>query len=509
MSAVAADIFISYAREDMEWVRPLAAELEARGWSVFWDKRIPAGENWHSHIGASLRAARSVVVVWSDHSVESEWVLEEANQGKRRRTLVPVLKDPVEPPVGFGLIQAADLSTWARGRTDEEFAKFLEDLARVLAGPQAPAAEPAAAPPRRPPAAAPPAARPRAGERLRRLGGIAAAVVALGMVIAVAQELITAGRGVVQQRAGAPAPAAPAPAAGPVVAAPAVESGPAVATVAEAATVVRAARRGGQTVGQVFADTLKDGSPCGFCPEMVVVPPGSFTMGSPADEAGRAPDEGPQRTVAFAQAFAIGRYEITFDQWAACVAGGGCAGYLPDDQGWGMGSRPVINVTWDDARGFVAWLSRQTGLYYRLPSEAEWEYAARGGTKTPFWTGPTTSADLVNYDGDYVYAAGQAGPYRGRSVPVDAPGFPANPFGLFHVHGNVLEWVQDCYAGSYAGAPVDGHVPADRGDCEARILRGGSWVDDPRDLRAANRTPSEPDDRYNFAGFRVARMISK
>ena len=141
MGTSAPDIFISYAREDVEWVRPLAGDLGARGRTVFWDRRIPAGESWHSHIGRAVKAARCVVVVWSEQSVESEWVLEEAGQGKWRRVLVPVLKDAVEPPMGFGLIQAADLAGWRRGEPSEEFAGFLEDIARVL-GPEAAAPGP-------------------------------------------------------------------------------------------------------------------------------------------------------------------------------------------------------------------------------------------------------------------------------------------------------------------------------------------------------------------------------
>ena len=216
------------------------------------------------------------------------------------------------------------------------------------------------------------------------------------------------------------------------------------------------------TAGQVFTDTLKDGSPCPFCPEMVVVPAGSFTMGSPRGEEGRYGDEGPQRTVTFSRLFAIGRYEVTFAQWEACLAAGGCNGYRPDDRGWGRGAQPVINISWDDAQSFVEWLSRQTGEAYRVPTEAEWEYAARAGTTTPFWTGPTISTTQANYDGNYIYGSGDKGTYRQRTVTVDDPLFPANPFGLLHVHGNVWEWVQDCYANSCEGAPADGSMAVDK-----------------------------------------------
>jgi formylglycine-generating enzyme required for sulfatase activity len=265
--------------------------------------------------------------------------------------------------------------------------------------------------------------------------------------------------------------------------------------------------RSSRTAGQVFTDTLNDGSPCPFCPEMVVVPAGSFAMGSASGEEGRDKDEGPQREVTFAQPFAIGRYEVTFDQWDACVAAGRCNGYRPDDEGWGRGSRPVINVSWHDVQDFVSWLSEETGQSYRLPTEAEWEYAARGGTTRPFWTGGTISTAQANYDGNYTYGAGVTGVYRQRTVVADDPTCPANPFGLLHVHGNVWEWVQDCYADSYDGAPSDGHTAVARNGCTERVLRGGSWYFIPRNLRSANPNWNAPETRNNNTGFGVASTL--
>jgi formylglycine-generating enzyme required for sulfatase activity len=240
---------------------------------------------------------------------------------------------------------------------------------------------------------------------------------------------------------------------------------------------------------------------------MVVVPAGAFTMGSPAGEAGPFEDEGPQRRVTIARPFAVGRHEVTFDEWDACVAAGGCGGYRPEDAGWGRGRRPVINVSWHDAQTYVRWLSAKTREPYRLPSEAEWEYAARGGTTTPFWTGATISTARANYDGNYTYGAGQKGEYRRRTVPVDTAGFPANPFGLYHVHGNVWEWVEDCYQDSYRNAPSDGS-PWIKEKCPSRVARGGSWNFNPRDLRAADRGGYAPGLRLNGSGFRVARMLT-
>jgi formylglycine-generating enzyme required for sulfatase activity len=143
-----------------------------------------------------------------------------------------------------------------------------------------------------------------------------------------------------------------------------------------------------------------------------------------------------------------------------------------------------------------------------LPTEAEWEYAARAGTTTPFWTGDTISPEQANYDGNYTYGSGKKGVYRERTVAVDDPGFPANPFGLSHVHGNVWEWVQDSYRDSYDGAPLDGSLAVEAVDAPGRVRRGGSWGIDPRVLRSAYRVRDAPDVRSNFVGFRVARALT-
>ncbi len=244
---------------------------------------------------------------------------------------------------------------------------------------------------------------------------------------------------------------------------------------------------------------------CPTCPVMVVVPSGSFTMGSPASEPERSSDEGPQHQVTIGKAFAVGKFAVTFEERDACVAGGGCNGYRPEDQGWGRGKQPVINVSWNDAKAYIAWLSNKTGKTYRLLSESEWEYTARAGTATPFWWGSSISTSQANYDGDYTYNNGPKGEDRQRTVPVDS--FAANPFGLYNVHGNVYQWVEDCYHDSYAGAPVDG-TAVTTGDCSRRVLRGGSWYLNPRILRAANRFWLDPDYRNGSDGFRLARTLN-
>ncbi len=245
---------------------------------------------------------------------------------------------------------------------------------------------------------------------------------------------------------------------------------------------------------------------CVDCPEMVVVPAGSFLMGSPPAEQGRPGDEGPQHRVTIRQPFAVGKYEVTFAEWDACARLGGCNFYQPDDNDWGRDRRPVINVSWSDAKAYVAYLSSRTGKAYRLLSEAEWEYAARAGTTTPFNTGTTISTDQANYDGDFVYGSGRKGVDRNQTVEVGT--FPANAWGLHDMDGNVWEWVADCWSYSYEGAPNDG-AARESGDCTRRVLRGGSWDLNPRSLRSASHVRDLADHRYYSIGFRVARTLSR
>ena len=243
--------------------------------------------------------------------------------------------------------------------------------------------------------------------------------------------------------------------------------------------------------GRVFRD-------CEECPEMVVVPAGSFVMGSPASEEGRHDDEGPQRRVTISKPFAVGKYEVTFGDWDACVAAGGCNRHRPDDGGWGRGWRPVMNVTWDQAKAYVGWLSRKTGESYRLLSEAEWEYAARAGTRTRYHWGDSVGRNRANCRG-----CGSRWDGNG-TAPVGS--FSANAFGLYDMHGNVWEWVEDCWHDSFAGAPSNGSAWVTGGSCSLRVFRGGSWFSDPRNLRSAVRGRSGSGNRVDV-GFRIARTL--
>jgi formylglycine-generating enzyme required for sulfatase activity len=231
---------------------------------------------------------------------------------------------------------------------------------------------------------------------------------------------------------------------------------------------------------------------------MMVVPAGSFTMGSPASEQGRYPDEEPQHNVLLAQQFAVAEFELTFDEWNACVADRGCNGYKPFDQVWGRRRRPVINVSWNDANAYVAWLAKKTGKPYRLLSEAEYEYATRSGTTTAYPWGNAIGTNNANCNGC-------GGQWDGKqTAPVGS--FAANGFGLYDMVGNVWEWTQDCFHTSYDGAPDDGSAWTS-GDCSSHVVRGGTWDFAPRDLRSANRFKASADFRTDDFGFRVGRTL--
>lgn len=245
------------------------------------------------------------------------------------------------------------------------------------------------------------------------------------------------------------------------------------------------------TPGQTFRDKLKSG---GEGPLLTVIPSGRFVMGSPQDEDGRTEGEGPQHEVIIAQPFALGVYAVTFSEYDRFCAATGRK--TPADNEWRRENRPVINVSWHDAQAYCGWLNEQTGQSYRLPSEAEWEYACRAGTKTPFYTGETINSDQANF-----------GEKHKKTLPVGS--FASNKFGLYDMHGNVWEWAQDCWHENYQNAPVDGSawLEANGGNCNRRVVRGGSWYDDPRVLRSAGRGRGSTDVAYFILGFRIARVF--
>lgn len=272
---------------------------------------------------------------------------------------------------------------------------------------------------------------------------------------------------------------------------------------------------GGEKAGQSFRD-------CPECPEMVVIPSGSFMMGSPKTEVDKddkhSDRESPQHKVTIAKAFAVGKYEISFDEWEACVTDGSCPEIRKSDFAkWGRGRRPVIYVEWKATKAYVKWLNQKTGQSYRLPTEAEWEYAARAGTKTPYWWGDKIKSTQANFSYDIEsngvkkYYGEPDGIIRDKTLPVG--GFKPNPWGLYDVHGNVAEWVEDCWHRTYEDKPEELKKTGAAwkvGDCFRRVQRGGSWKSIRYYNRSATRGYAEFDQGDDYdVGFRIARDLQK
>lgn len=240
--------------------------------------------------------------------------------------------------------------------------------------------------------------------------------------------------------------------------------------------------------GQIIRDS-------DFAPELVIVPPGAFIMGSSEENA--LPSELPEHRVILPRALAVGRYPVTFGEWDAAFEAGGVL-HRPSDKRWGRGRRPVINVSWNDAQGYVEWLSEVTGHEYRLLSEAEWEYCCRSGTTTSYSTGSHLSRRAAHCSFDHWGCAG-------RTIEVGM--FEANRFGLHDMHGNVSEWVEDTWCDTHNDAPDDGSPFIDPRQ-SAKVVRGGSWTDVPRSLRSSSRNRLKAVSRNDHTGFRVARILT-
>jgi formylglycine-generating enzyme required for sulfatase activity len=372
------DIFLSYASEDLERIKPLANALQAQGWTVFYDRTIPPGKTWRQVIGKHLDECHCIVVAWSTYSVDSHWVCEEADIGREENRLIPIKLDDVKSQLGFRSIQSADLTGW-RGDTQ-----------------------------------------------------------AFGY-LALCEQL-------------------------------------------------------SEHLGQVDSSTksTKTASPLIYTasliePDMVRLPAGIFNMGSN----NREEYEKPLHTVRL-KSFAIARYPVTFDEYDQFVLDSSDQD-LPDDKGWGRGKRPVINVSWNDAMAYANWLKAKTGKPYRLPTEAEWEYAARAGTSSDYYWGQGNIKD-------FAWFTENSG---GKTQPVGEK--KPNAFDLHDMSGNVWEWVQDHWHENYDHAPGDGTAWLTDKDSSSRVLRGGSWFDIARYLRSADRHKLTLDSCFSYVGFRLAQ----
>lgn len=462
------EIFFSYASEDRARVEKIVHVLEGRGLDVWWDRDLVAGAMYERVIEQHLDDAPVVMVAWSEHSVASRWVRAEAGRGLERGVLVPVRLDGSRLPMPFGELHTPDLSHWNGGQHDDEFATLVDQI-RTRLGPADGLV---------PPDHQDRSARPRPSRRTLLLGGLGGLVLVGGAGWWGYERLW------------------------PSLPTPHVEQF-AVASFDEDGT------RLPDQLRNVQAFAL--GVPGGAAIEFSLLPGGPAIIGSPASEAGRQPNEGPQEAMTV-PSFAMSRTAVTQRQWAAVVAA------VPNRSGrpWLSGSPssfagddlPVETITWTDATEFCARASEVTGFRVRLPSEAEWEYACRAGTPTAFNVGPTISTDVANYCGtggavrgtDHgrdltsdtygteQYSSGGYGPgptgiFRNTTVPVRT--FPPNRFGLYEMHGNVWEYCADTGPVDYRRIPTDGS-PYLGGEA-SHALRGGSWSHNPAICRSAYR----------------------
>lgn len=387
-----ADVFISYKQEERERMRPIANALIDLGLEVWFDARLEAGTSFSEEIQREIDTCRAQIVCWSPAAVSSEWVRGEAEIGRKRGVLVPVLIEPCRLPPPFNMIHAENLIGWDGRSEHEAWRGVLRALSRHVG---------------------------------RELAG--------------------------------PAPWTP---------------------------------KSEASASRPSASIQKRG-----LPELVLIPPGRFLMGSPANELGRDTSESPQHEVRIDYAFELGKHPVTFSEWdAARVAGANL--HRPVILRAGRDRHPVVMVSWDDAQAYLKFLNLSYGGGYRLPSEAEWEYACRAGTTTRF-----NFSDDETHVNAYAWYLGNAG-QRTHPVGEKRP----NAFGLHDMHGNVREWCEDAWHANYDAAPVDGSAWV-TGDISYRVLRGGSWGNYPQNVRSANRFRADAGVRDSDIGFRIARAL--
>ncbi|MEM8634912.1 MAG: SUMF1/EgtB/PvdO family nonheme iron enzyme [Pseudomonadota bacterium] len=505
-----ADIFLSYSRADRPKAQQIAESLEAEGFSVWWDKVLRAGQTYDEVTEGMLRDSRVVVVLWSEVSVKSKWVRAEATLGERTSAVVPAMIQDAERPIMFELTQTADLIGWDGDRDAANWKQFVADLTQALgSAPIDPKPAPVSGGPETPDAtientfwtsieSSDDAADFEAYLKRYPEGHFAdLAKIRIDKLGSVEDSLARSAAPATEPHSSPVSVPKPAPTPRPAAPVSRKSSGSPLPLILGGAVLLAALGIGGVMLlsGNEAGDEAErtaeaapvSDSPftdCDLCPDMVVIEAGRFMMGSPDDEVGRTGNESPMHAVQLS-AFAIGKTEVTFDQWDACLADGGCNGYNPSDRGYGRGDQPVIGISWNDAKSYASWISGKTGKSYRLPTEAQWEYAARAGTQTPYWWGIDFSSGEMP-----------------MSQPVPTGSLRENPFGLQGMLGNAREWVEDCYMNSYADSPADGSAQRG-GDCNRRILRGGAWGRDPDDHRAANRARISRDVRDRAFGFRL------
>ena len=509
-----ADIFISYSKHSRDITENLAAYLEKKGYTVWWDTSLLAGERFPEVINKELRAASAVIVIWTPYSIGSEWVYAEATIANERKILITVHSDDValrQLPLPFNSRHSVPV---------EDRASILEAIANLGVKPspktqstvkqEAPAATLADEEVQAWASVKNSTDIGLLEQFLKKFPNGRYAYIARPRLERLLKEKPERDKKLREEQAERERLAELAK-----FEEGAADEWPHVEEIGSIEAYKVFAERYGET--SFFAkawetllskgiilnyqpdtrdlhvyktgDIIKDAD---FAPEMVVVPPGKFLMGSVDGEGSN--NERPQHEVKIDYPLAVGRFAVTFNEWDYYASQVSDA-HNPDDKGWGRGNRPVINVNWDDAQAYIQWLSEATGENYRLLSEAEWEYVCRAGTNTDYWWGNEITYDQANYNHKH-----------SKTLPVDS--FDPNPWGLYNVHGNVWEWVQDQWHGTYQGSPTDGSAWEKKRDSSAsRVLRGGSWYSGPRSLRSANRVRYIPTYRNDNVGFRISRTL--
>lgn len=388
-----ANIFLSYAREDIDKIKLLATALKQQGWSVFWDSALLAGQDFHDQIEQEIDKAGCMIVAWSAASRKSAWVKGEAIIGERRSILVPIKFDLVDPPINFISLHTENFANWNGDINSDEFNKLL-----------------------------------RAVESKIRTGSASSKL----------------------------------------------ETGP-VATPSQ-----NLSKQGSKT--SIVSKLIY------IEPKMVLVPAGYFEMGSNVIS-----NERPIRTVKVANSFSIAKYPVTFNEFDLFV--NAMNQKIPSDEGWGRGNRPVINVSWMDASAYATWLSEVSGKAYRLPSEAEWEYAVRAGSKELYlWGNSAIEAGIFAW---FANNSEQKTHPVGEKKP--------NSWELHDMVGNVWEWVEDCWHKTYTEAPTDASAwrTPHKNNAFQRTLRGGSFRDTQEALRSSRRYALLPFLSNSSIGFRL------
>ncbi len=547
------DVFISYPRRERERAERIKAKLETLKLDIFFDiEGIDGGAVFPRVISNALDASKAIVCCWSPLYFTRPWCVMEAREGLAREgqsaRILPICLerfDRTAPDVEFRSLNYFDLTNWSGEDEHEDWNRTLLTLGKLvgrdLAGPLkkglfggVKATGPAPAAPE------PAAARADIVADLREtwrgfparddeaaverfLARVRAAAPGSGLEFEVEHHLDELKRvrapQVAREAAEAEARRQAEEAARKAEEEDERRLGPVVVRARDAA-------RAGRPVSERAFPIELPGVSDWPNPLMIAIPPGRFLMGAPASEEGSRDAERPQHEVRIDYAFALGQHTVTVDAFKAFVTetnhDTGKSAYVWNgkdwkdtagkgwrDQGFAQtGAHPVCCVNWEDVQAYIAWLNKKAGLAgrpdaYRLPSEAEWEYACRAGTTTPFSFGGTISTAQANYDGNSTYGAGKKGEYRQKTLPVGF--FPANSFGLHEMHGNVSEWVEDGYTG-YGKTPRDGSANTTEG-CSIRVFRGGSWFINPAFLRSAFRLWSSPTFRSYYLGFRVARTL--